>query len=207
MESVLGRSVSRETLERLKAYEAALLKWSQKINLVARATYSEVWTRHILDSAQLYPLSGAGFDHWCDLGSGGGLPGMVLACLGKELQPGASFTLIESDARKAAFLMTTARSLDLPAKVVKQRIETAKPADADVVSARALAPLRILLGYCRTHLSADGIAVLPKGRNVAHEVEEARQSWQFDVQRSASRADPEGAILTIRNLRPKDEIR
>jgi len=207
LEHVLGRSVSRETLERLEAFDAALLKWSSAINLIAKATRSESWSRHILDSAQLYPLAPTDFRHWCDLGAGGGLPGLVIACLTTEANPGARITLVESDARKAAFLATAARQLDLAVTVLRDRIEKVAPQRADILSARALAALPLLLDYAHRHLDPQGMALLPKGRNAAQEVEDARQSWHFDLEIMPSRADPEGAILVLRNLRPLDGTR
>lgn len=207
LERVLGRSVSRETLERLAAFEKALLKWSPKINLVSKATYSETWSRHILDSAQLLPHAPSSFRAWCDLGSGGGMPGLVIAILAAELAPSARITLVESDARKAAFLTLISGHLGLTTSVLRKRIEDTSPIGADVVSARALAPLPLLLGYCHTHLMPSGVALLPKGRTLAQEVEAARQSWHFDLEIQSSHLDPESAILVIRNLRPTDGIR
>lgn len=207
LERVIGRSVSRETLERLTDFEQALLKWSPKINLVAKATYADAWSRHILDSAQLLPLSPDSFGTWCDLGSGGGLPGLVIAILAAETAPTARVTLVESDVRKAAFLTMTSAQLGLSTRILRKRIEEVAPIGAEVVSARALAPLPLLLGYCHTHLAPDGIALLPKGRTLAQEVEAARQSWHFDLQTQPSRLDPQSAILTIRNLRPTDGTR
>lgn len=207
LEQVLGRSVSRETRERLSDFEHALLKWSPKINLVAKTTYPEAWSRHILDSAQLLPLAPDSVGAWCDLGSGGGLPGLVIAILVAETTPLARVVLIESDARKAAFLTLISSQLGLETRVLCKRIEETPSAGADVVSARALAPLPRLLGYCHTHLAETGVALLPKGRTLAQEVEAARQSWHFDLQTRPSRLDPESAILVIRNLRPMDGIR
>ncbi|WP_127106377.1 16S rRNA (guanine(527)-N(7))-methyltransferase RsmG [Pararhodobacter zhoushanensis] len=196
--------VSRETHQRLEAYVQALLKWSKTINLVAKSTQADIWNRHILDSAQLYRHAPPEFRRWCDMGSGGGLPGIVVAILSKEQIPDASFTLIESDARKAAFLATISRELDLPVTVKRARLEEADPADADIVSARALAPLPLLLSYCHRHMSAGGIALLPKGRNHAQEVEAAQQSWHFDYATRPSQADPDSTILIVRDLRPLD---
>lgn len=207
LERVLGRSVSRETLERLQDYEKSVVKWSRKINLVARTTYNDAWSRHILDSAQLLPLAPENAERWCDLGSGGGLPGLVVAILGAELAPQLAVTLVESDARKAAFLSLISDQLGLNVRVLRDRIERAPPAIANVVSARALAPLPQLLGYCHRHLALTGTALLPKGRTLAREVEDARQSWHFDLQSRASQFDPDGAILVIRNLRPTDGAR
>ncbi len=198
------RDVSRETQERLEHYAQALLKWSSRINLVAKATHDDVWTRHIEDSVQIFSAAPVGFGTWCDLGSGGGLPGLVVAILCREHSPNCAVTLIESDARKAAFLSMMARELDLKAMIIRARIESASPCAADIVSARALAPLPKLLGYVDRHLAPGGTALLPKGRNHAQEVEEARKSWRFDVQRRQSCVDPDSVILVVNNLLPME---
>lgn len=207
LEALLGAAVSRETFERLTAYEQALLKWSPRINLIARNTHAEAWSRHVLDSAQLLPLAGANWRLWCDLGSGGGLPGLIVAILQAEFEPQSQVVLVESDARKAAFLTLVSGQLGLNTRVVRARIEALSPLGADIVSARALAPLPLLLAYCHRHMGPGGTALLPKGRAVAREVEDARQSWHFDLQTEPSRVDPEGAILVIRNLRPRTGTR
>lgn len=207
IETALGRDVSRETLDRLKHFEAAVLKWSPKINLIARNTYAEIWDRHIVDSVQIAALVADRPTHWCDLGSGGGLPGIVLACLGAEIWPDARFTLIESDARKSAFLTLVSREMGLDVTVTRARIEAAAPCGATHVSARALAPLPALLGYCYRHLSEGGTALLPKGRNHAQELDAAAQSWHFQYETQVSRVDPESVILMVRNLRPVEDIR
>ncbi|MCY4336914.1 MAG: 16S rRNA (guanine(527)-N(7))-methyltransferase RsmG, partial [Litoreibacter sp.] len=133
--------VSRETLERLEAYAALLMKWNQKINLVSPAILPELWTRHILDSAQVFKFFPESPKSLCDIGSGGGLPGMILAILAQEKEPELTTTFLESDRRKCAFLQTVAAQLALKTEIRSERIESAEPVGADVVSARALAPL------------------------------------------------------------------
>ena len=133
--------VSRETVERLETHVALLCKWNPRINLVAASTLAEVWTRHVADSAQLWPLRPPGARLWLDLGSGAGFPGLVVAALAAEEAPDLRVRLVESDARKAAFLATVAREADLPAEVLVERWQRLPPQAADVVSARALAPL------------------------------------------------------------------
>jgi len=142
-----GVSVSRETIERLKAYQALLEKWNGAINLVARSTISSFWERHVVDSAQLYSQMPVGCQNWLDAGSGGGLPGIVIAGIAKEHAPSMTVHLVESDQRKATFLRRVVETLDLNAKVSIARIEAIPVQSADVFSARALASLNVLLGY------------------------------------------------------------
>ena len=205
--SLLRHDVSRETQERLIAFSRALEKWSGRINLIARSTTADIWTRHILDAAQLIAFAPENPRIWCDLGSGGGLPGIVIACVLAQTTPDCEVVLIESDARKAAFLTMVSRELSIKTRVLTARIEVATPVGADVVSARALAPLPLLLSYVARHLGPGGVALLPKGRNHAQEVEAARHSWHFDLHAEPGRVDPDGAILVVRNLSPVDQTR
>lgn len=192
-----GFDVSRETLERLEAYDALLNKWNPAINLVSPATLSQLWTRHFLDSAQLFDLAEGREGLWADLGSGGGFPGLVVAILAKEKRPAQRFVLVESDRRKSTFLMTVARELGLSVEVRAQRIEEVNPLQADILSARALAPLDRLLGFAARHLASSGLAVFPKGASWRDELAEAQKNWSFSVQTYPSLTDPEAAILTF----------
>ncbi|KPQ07006.1 MAG: 16S rRNA (guanine527-N7)-methyltransferase GidB [Rhodobacteraceae bacterium HLUCCA12] len=198
-----GLRVSRETLESLEAFSALLLRWSGKINLISPGTQNAVWSRHILDSAQLFNLGAVHGGVWCDLGAGGGLPGAVVAIIARERDPNLRFHLVESDARKAAFLRIVVSELTLNAAVHHARAEVLKPLAANIVSARALAPLDRLLGLVQRHLRAEGVALLPKGRRHAAEIETARRAWDFDVEPVSSIAEAEGRILVVRNIRRK----
>tara|TARA_Y100000815_G_scaffold145213_1_gene131482 strand:+ start:2108 stop:2725 length:618 start_codon:yes stop_codon:yes gene_type:complete len=193
-------NVSRETLDRLTAYVALLKKWNPAINLVAKSTLENAWSRHIADSAQIFDLAPQGARHWVDLGSGGGFPGAVAAILAAERAPEMRITLVESDQRKATFLRTVARELDVPMTILARRIEDVPPLAADVVSARALASLSVLLGYAARHLAPGGVAIFLKGANHTAEIQEALASWRFDVQKTASRTAPDAVILTIGEL-------
>lgn len=188
-------TVSRETLDMLSSYESLLLKWTPRINLVASSTLDHLWTRHFLDSAQLMSLA-PNSGHWVDLGSGGGFPGLVVAALAHE-NTSMSFTLVESDQRKATFLRTVVRELGLRANVVARRIEELEPLEADILSARALAPLMELLGYTETHLVPAGAALFPKGENVEQEITVALERWRFDCEKRASMTDRKSTILRI----------
>ncbi|MEX5727972.1 16S rRNA (guanine527-N7)-methyltransferase [Rhodovulum iodosum] len=193
----LGLDVSRETFERLEIYAALLRKWNRAINLVSPASLDALWTRHIADSAQVFSLAPEGAETWADLGSGGGFPGMVIAILAAELRPSLAVTLVESDKRKATFLQAVARDTGVAADIRPARIEEVSPLGAEVLSARALAPLIVLLGYAERHLAAGGVALFPKGARHRGEVAAALASWQFDVQTVASRTEADGVILRI----------
>lgn len=183
--------VSRETLGRLEAYADLLVKWQKAINLVSPATLPELWRRHILDCGQLArlaPLDGL----WLDLGAGAGLPGLVLAILGAR-----EVRLVESDGRKCAFLREAARITAAPAQILHARIENVAPFHADVVTARALAPLPKLLGFAAPFLGGGGIALFPKGQDVEAELTEAHRIWRMKVDRQPSSTDPRATVLRL----------
>ena len=193
-------AVSRETLDRLEALEALLKKWNPTINLVAKSTLGSAWERHIIDSAQLYALAPPKVDHWADLGSGGGFPGLVIAILAHELDPARRVTLVESDRRKATFLREAARQLGIAVGVCDERIEATAPLHADVLSARALSALSALCAFSARHLSSDGLALFPKGANHRAEVEEAGRDWHFDVTVHPSDTDPAAVVLAMKAI-------
>ncbi|TMV83054.1 16S rRNA (guanine(527)-N(7))-methyltransferase RsmG [Thioclava sp. BHET1] len=195
-----AQDVSRETMERLEHYAALLRKWNPAINLVSKSTLEELWTRHFLDSAQIYDHCPEGAQHWVDLGSGGGFPGLVIAILAAENRPGLRVTLVESDIRKATFLRTVARETKVSVQVLSDRIEHLPPLSADVLSARALAALPQLLEYAARHMAADGLALFPKGATHAEELDAARKIWTFSCNALASQTDPRSVILAIGGL-------
>lgn len=198
-------NVSRETCAKLEHYERLLRKWSRAINLVARPTLEDIWTRHFLDSAQLHSLAPETARTWADLGSGGGFPGLVIAILAAERSPFVEVTLVEADRRKAAFLTTVSREMGLNVRIHAQRIEALAPLGADVVSARALAPLVQLLDYARRHLAPGGIALFPKGAAVDAEIDEALASQKLQVHKSPSWTDPRSTVLRIEGLVGNDD--
>ncbi|MBR9837601.1 MAG: 16S rRNA (guanine(527)-N(7))-methyltransferase RsmG [Rhodobacteraceae bacterium] len=192
-----GLDVSRETQEKLDHLVALLAKWSPRINLVSRTTLEDSWTRHILDSAQVFSVPDVRSGLWADFGSGGGFPGLVVAILAQELAPGLKVTLVESDQRKSVFLRTALRETDVDAQVLSERIEKVPPLQADVISARALADLTVLLSYADRHMSRSGQAVFLKGANWKKELEAARESWKFDCAERKSITDPNAVVLSI----------
>jgi 16S rRNA (guanine527-N7)-methyltransferase len=183
--------VSRETQDRLTAYVALLTKWNAKINLVGPATLPDVWRRHILDSAQIHSqVVDAGV--LVDLGSGAGLPGLILAILG-----GPQVHLIEADVRKCAFLHEAARITGATVTIHNKRIEAAPTIAADIVTARALAPLVQLLDHAVRFLKPGGKCVFLKGARQADELTEARKTWHMSVTERPSLSDPSGTILEV----------
>jgi len=195
----LAQYVSRETSERLHAYVDLIAKWNPRINLVAKSQMADIWDRHIWDSAQLWPFVPPSERH-VDLGSGGGLPAIVLACLAKDHAPQMTFTLIESDIRKSVFLRTVARELSLPVQVYDRRHEMVPPLNAGSVTARALASLDTLLAGIHRHMSPNAVAILPKGATWKQEVEVAQQSWHFDLVAHPSMTASEAAILEVKDI-------
>ncbi|WP_120633039.1 16S rRNA (guanine(527)-N(7))-methyltransferase RsmG [Ruegeria sp. EL01] len=194
-----GLDVSRETLSRLITYVELVKRWNPKINLVSRNSLSNIWERHILDSVQVYRCADE-FHSWVDLGSGGGFPGMVCAIMAADEAPQSHFSLVESDQRKSAFLRSVVRECGLDCKVISKRIEAVDSLDADIVSARALANLRMLLSFCDRHLGENGTALLPKGENWKKELSEAREEWKFDAEPITSLTEPQAVILKIKGV-------
>jgi len=194
--------VSRETRHRLEIFVETLERWQKAINLVGRNTLDGVWKRHILDSAQIVPLIPTTAETLADLGSGGGFPGLVIAAMRPDLR----VTLIESDARKAAFLGEAGRRMGLEnqPKIAISRIETAPAAAADVVTARALAPLRQLLHWAQHHRKDTAICLFHKGKGWQMEVEEAKKEWDFSPEPIASVTDRDAVILRIGPYRATD---
>lgn len=189
--------VSRETVDRIALHLSLLRKWNPRINLVSKSTLDEAWSRHVADSAQLWRLRPDDSRVWVDLGAGGGFPGLVIAAIAAEKAPGVEVRLVESDERKAAFLATVVREAALPATVIAERAETLAPQAADIVSARALAPLVGLIPALERHRRPGGIGLFPKGGTVHKELEEARAAWRFDHRLVPSSTDPRAAIVVI----------
>ena len=186
--------VSRETWGRLEALVAALDRWQAKTNLVAPNTLDHVWSRHVADSAQLVALAPPDCRTWVDIGSGGGFPGLVVAAM----LAGAEVHLVESNGKKAAFLREAARAMGVAAKVHAARAEDALAGiDAQVISARALAPLGGLLGLAGPLLKTGAIGLFPKGREASLELTEAAKSWKFNASLHPSLTDQDARIIRV----------
>lgn len=194
--------VSRETLERLRAYVDLLHAWQDRKNLVGEATLPDVWRRHILDSAQLYPLLDED-DEIVDLGSGAGFPGMVLAVMGLQ-----NVRLVESNHAKCVFLRAVADATGTAVEIWTERAETlgkgALAGVADIVTARAVGPLTRLLPWIAPILRPGGTALLLKGARADDELTDARAQWKMRVARLPSRSDPSGTILRLEDIRRAD---
>ena len=199
---VFGRIVSRETYDKLRDYESLIQKWNPSINLVAKSTLSDIWNRHIVDSAQVYYAASAELSGNCtDIGSGGGLPAIVIAILAQGADKQVQMTMVESDKRKSVFLRTAIRELGLSnANVVNERIENVQIPVSKFISARALAPLTELFGFAEK-LSDDKTTFLfQKGKNWLSEIGIAQNHWSFDYEAIKSETDSNAVILKIRGL-------
>lgn len=195
----VGRSVSRETFGLLRRYVQLVEEEAHRQNLVSATTLSDIWQRHIMDSAQLARFSSESGSSWVDIGSGAGLPGIVLAIL----QAGP-VTLAEPRRLRADFLLRVVEELNLAATVVCAKAERVG-GRFDVITARAVAPLDRLLGMAH-HLSHPAsLWVLPKGRNAKSELAEARGNWHYEVRAEPSITDPDSEILLLSNVRAKSK--
>ncbi len=188
--------VSRETLNRLRAYVDLLARWNARINLVSPGSLADVWRRHILDSAQLIRHIDRSVRVLVDLGSGAGLPGTILAILGVP-----EVHVIEADQRKAAFLREAARVTDTSITVHPARIEAVKAFPADVITARALAPVVQLLAWSAPFLGESTVCLFLKGQSLRDELTAAQGKWIMRTQILASLSDPTGHILRVEGLR------
>ncbi|MEA3080095.1 MAG: rRNA (guanine527-N7)-methyltransferase [Sphingomonadales bacterium] len=194
---VSGGDVSRETFEKIEAYAALLREESKRQNLISASTLDQLWERHILDSAQLARFEPHAGASWVDVGSGAGLPGIVIACLVQ-----GPVTLIEPRRLRAEFLHRVTESLRLNASVFPGKVERAG-GKYDVITARAVANLPDLLKIS-AHLSTrKTVWALPKGRSADAELAEAQQAWQgaFHVERSAT--DPESRIVIVTGVKAR----
>lgn len=196
--------VSRETVARLDRFVALLLEWQRHTNLIAKSSEAILWTRHIADSLQLLDLV-PGAKIWADLGSGAGFPGLVIACALAET-PGAKVHLVESIGKKATFLREAIAATGAPASVHGERIADFTkhpPAQIEVVTARALAPLPKLLGEAYPLLKTGAIGVFPKGQDVDAELTEAAKYWNIQPRLMPSRTDPKAQIVIVQKLSPR----
>ena len=187
-------NVSRETLERLKIYEAMLRRWQKKINLVGSATLDDVWRRHFLDSGQLCQLLNE-VGAVVDIGSGGGFPGLVVAIISD-----LPVVLVESDKRKAVFLREVSRETSANTEVIENRIENIEARPVESITARALAPLTRLLSMAEPWMKAGGTCYFFKGFAVNGELADATKYWDINFDIVPSLSDPEGSILCVREF-------
>lgn len=183
---------------RLQAYAELLLKWQRRINLVGSSTLPDLWRRHMLDSAQLFPLLPPG--PVLDVGSGAGFPGLVLAILRAGAGQPGQVHLIEADSRKSAFLREAARVTETPVDIHNHRIEAVAPFAAAVVTARAVASLGQLLDLAEPFLGAASQCLFLKGRTGEDELTQAAKDWKMTAERIPSLTDPSGFIIHLREV-------
>ncbi len=195
-------NVSRESLDRLKIYAGLLRTWQKRINLVAPSTLDALWVRHIADGLQLLRLLPQSCRTIADIGSGSGVPGVVLAIM--LCDSGRHVHLVESNGKKAAFLREVLRQTGAAASVHLERFETACRRDpvagADVVCARAVAPLCRLLELSEPLLKKGAIGLFHKGQDVDSELTEATKYWRIDFEKHPSETDSRGCILEIKEI-------
>jgi 16S rRNA (guanine527-N7)-methyltransferase len=193
-------NVSRETFLMLKDFVDRFQRWNRVTNLVAHSTVSDVWTRHVLDSAQLVATA-PGKLVWADIGSGGGFPGLITAILLRHV-PGARVHLVESNRKKTSFLQMIIGEYGLPARVHPKRIEHSydEVGAVEAVSSRALAALPVLLKLSAPWLKCGAVGYFHKGRDYQREVKESALSWRFDLLEHPSAIESQSVVLEIRNL-------
>lgn len=177
-------------------------QWSLRINLVSRGDLEALWPRHIADSAQLHAIAPSA-KTWLDFGSGAGFPGLICAILAADAGAKTEFTLVESDARKCAFLREASRQLEVPVTIETARVENIPPQLYDVISARAVAPLSKLLRLAYPFCGPSTTCLFPKGSRVESELTEAATAWHTTVERLASRTDSGASILKITDIAPR----
>ena len=192
---------ARAEMSSLDAYADLLVRWQARINLISSATLEDLWERHFLDSAQLYAHIPPGAGALYDIGSGGGFPGLVLAVM-SAARGGPAVSLIESDTRKATFLREASRISGAGAQILDQRAESITAPPADVVTARACAPLPRLLPWVHGRLKPGGTALLLKGAQWRDELTAAEKDWTMRVAEIPSLTDTSGVILKPEGLNP-----
>ena len=200
MRGLLELDVSRETLDALKYFGDLVVLWNPAINLISNSSVSDLWSRHIIDSAQLFLFTMPDEGLWLDVGSGGGFPGIVVSIVAKELAPSLRVVLVESDNRKCVFLRTVIRELGLSVKVINDRIENVKLDDVVYLSARALRNLNSLLFIVENNVSRETVCVFPKGRSYKKELVESQKNWKFDFNLIDSNTSEDSKVIVLKGL-------
>ena len=204
MENILeAYNVSRETINELKKYEALVVEWNNKFNLISKSSVQYIWERHILDSLQLCQFIKNTDKIMYDFGSGAGFPAIVLSIVGKQLFPELKIFLVESITKKALFLNTVKNELNLNIEVINDRIENIKAKNVDLISSRAMASLDRLIDYSKPFCNKNTHLIFPKGSKYKEEIDLSLKKWKFDFDVIQSKTDETGKILYIRNIRRK----
>lgn len=196
-------NVSHETYEKLKNYQALVLEWNSKFNLISKSTETTIWERHIVDSLQLIKYITNEDKILLDLGSGAGFPGVVLAIACQEIYPDLQINLVESIGKKTAFLHAVNEQLNLNMEIHQERIEKLNIGKVDVITSRALAALPKLLDYAKPFCKKETRLILPKGENWSLENDEALMKWLYKYEVYNSDTSDVGKILRISDLRRK----
>ncbi len=196
-------NVSHETYEKLKNYQALVLEWNSKFNLISKSTEATIWERHIVDSLQLIKYITNEDKILLDLGSGAGFPGVVLAIACQEIYPDLQINLVESIGKKTAFLHAVNEQLNLNMEIHQERIEKLNIGKVDVITSRALAALPKLLDYAKPFCKKETRLILPKGENWSLENDEALMKWLYNYEVYNSDTSDVGKILRISDLRRK----
>ena len=184
----------------MRDYSGLIKKWNKRINLVSRESEAHLWDRHIKDSAQLFPLIPPKTQTIIDLGSGAGFPGLIIAILAADLLPDLDVTLVDSDQRKSAFLLSASQDLGLETTIKADRVEELTPKPVDIVTARALAPLDRLLRWSHPLLKPDGMCLFLKGQTWRDELTAAEENWNINARPLPSTTNPDAAVLKIEKL-------
>lgn len=188
-------NVSRETKEKLVHYVSLLEKWNKSVNLIAPSTVSDIWNRHIEDSLQILPLLPSEPSQILDIGSGAGLPGVVIS-----LASDHKVTMVDSDKKKALFLKEIRRHLGASYDIICERVENIPNQKYGIVTSRACANLSELLALSHPFLEEKSYCLFHKGRNYSKEVEDAEKEWLFNLEVTPSITDNEAALLKLSNI-------
>ena len=192
--------VSRETLLKLRAYEASLQEWQNKFNLVSNSSLEDSWNRHFIDSMQLFKYIPQSAQSLYDFGSGAGFPGMVLAIMAAEKTPYLKVSLVESVGKKTLYLKRVSEICSVNVKILNQRIESLPKNKTDVITSRAMTSLTELLSYAYPFCKKETVCIFPKGKKHQEEIDEAKKHWRFECQINPSETSSEGVILIITKL-------
>ncbi len=192
--------VSRETFDRLKLYQDLLMEWQTRFNLVSKNSLEDAWSRHFIDSVQLFRYIPSSAKTLLDFGSGAGFPGLVLAVVAKEKTPYLKIGLVESILKKTLYLKEVATRLELSVDIINDRIEKITFPKVDVITSRAMTSLDGLLGYAYRFCKTETVCIFPKGKKYAQELAEAHKNWKFKCRIEPSDISEEGKILIISNL-------
>lgn len=196
-------NVSRETTEKIAVVVDVLDKWRKTHNLIGPLERSRLWRRHVLDSLQVYEYRSVEAKKWIDLGSGAGFPALIMACASTSTDE--SFTLVESNGKKCAFLRAAAREAKLNITVENARIESVSRETYDHVTSRALASLPQLNEYSSYFLANKASCIFLKGKDVLQEIESAQSDWEFDYELHESFSHTEGRILVVKGLNRRNK--